>query len=463
MKPRIPIASFDSATGMLRALSRYRHGRDIPLIGEAPGALEPALAMLLGGVNRLPRSLQEKVYALSGWTEAMPSDRTGQIRSEKLARWVVNHYSRRRSNIVFVGSSNGALTHLEAALDAPWLPQTLLIPIRRRGVHPDEPRADLDRVRSAGEALLAANPDLVLHHMHDANQDRLMIAGMTYFRVKWRRLGPTYREFLRATLARGGTLVVVDCGLRWPVTRVGERYVFQHGALGGASVDEYEQGGPRVAAYLARYGSPRRAWDYPPTDERAAEAEWGFEPELFDDLATLARDEGWRLARLRFDHPEDLSPVVSDLYRSWYAARGLPGDRLLAECFLLLEPWWTLRSGSVPYWMVFNTDPSRDRLGSYLDRSDPYDEIRLLLFSHGVESVGLATIQSWEQLLTRARKIGVLTGVDRDAYPRDFASLARAHRELARIRARYPMPLPLDWSTAEEFLAERDELVWDTY
>ncbi len=463
MKPRVPIASFDSATGMLRALSRYLRGSDIPLVGEAPAAFEPALAALLGGVNRLPRPILEKVYAVSGWTEATPSDRTGRIRSEELARWVVNHYSRRRSKVVFVGSSNGALMHLAAAVDAPWLPQTLLVPVRRRGVHPDEPRADLDRVRSAGEALLAANPDLVLHHMHDANQDRLMIAGMTYFRMKWRRLARTYREFLRATLAPGGTLVVVDCGLRWPVTRVGERYVFQHGAPGGATIAEYEEGGPRIAAYLSRYGSPHRAWDYPPTDERAPEAEWGFEPELFDDLATLARDEGWRLARLRFADPEDLSPVVSDLYRRWYAARGLPGDRLLVECFLLLEPWWTLRSGSVPYWMVFNTDPSRDGLSSYLDRADPYDEIRLLLFSHGVESVGLVPIHAWEQLLSRARKIGVLTGVDRDAYPRDFASLARAHRELARIRTRYPMPLPLDWSTAEEFLAERDEVDWDTY
>jgi hypothetical protein len=134
---------------------------------------------------------------------------------------------------------------------------------------------------------------------------------------------------------------------------------------------------------------------------------------------------------------------------------------LLAECFVLLEPWWTLRSGSVPFWMVFNTEPSRARLAEYLDRAAPYDEIRLLLFSHGVDSVGLATIDNWERLLAKARKIGVLTGVDRDAYPRDFASLARAHRELARIRTVYPMPLPLDWPTAEDFLARQPGIGWD--
>jgi hypothetical protein len=458
MKPAKAVASFDSASSMLRALSRFLRGRDVPLIGQAPARSEPALAALLGLVNRAPRRLQEKVYAVSGWAEAVPMRRIDEIGSDELARWVVDHYPRRRSPVAFVGSSNGALVHLAAAVGAPWLPQTLLIPVRRHGVAPDEPRADLERASAAGEALLATNPDLALHHMHDPNQDRLMIAGMTYFRVKWRRLAAAYKDFLRATLSPGGTLAVVECGLRWPISRIGERYVFQHGALGGATAEEYEHGGPRVAEYLRRYGSTQTAWQYPPTDGEAPEAEWGFEPALLEELAALAAENHWRLARFRFAHPEDLSPAVAELYRDWYASRGLPADRLLAECFLLLEPWWTLRTGSVPFWMVFNSESSLRRLAGYLDQADQYDEMRVLLFSHGVESVGLAPIDAWERLLARARKIGTLTGVDHDAYPRDFASIARAHRELARIRTVYPMPLPLDWPTAEHYLAKRPEL-----
>ncbi|MFC5833978.1 hypothetical protein [Nonomuraea insulae] len=462
MKPGKVVASFDSATGMLRALSRFLRGRDVPLIGQGPAAMEPLASALLGAANRLPRRLQERAYAASGWAEAVPGHKVGGIRSEELARWVTGHYPRRRSQVAFVGSANGALTHLCAALAAPWLPQTLLIPVRRRGVHPDEPREDLRHTRAAGQALLSANPDLVLHHMHDANQDRLMIAGMTYFRIKWRRLPAAYRRYLEENLAPGGTLVVSDCGLRWPVTEAGPRHVFQHGALGGATPQEYQDGGSRVADYLRRYGSPHRRWDYPPADGERPEAEWGFEPGLLPDLQELAVRNGWRLVRMSFAEPEHLSPVVADLYREWYRRRGLPADRLLAECFLLLEPWWTLRSGSVPYWMVFNTEPSLASLTGYLDGTDPFEEIRLLLFSHGVDSVGLATIERWREMLARASKVGVFTGVDTRAYPRDFASLARAHRELARIRATVPMPLPMDWPTAEKFLADRDELHWDT-
>jgi hypothetical protein len=78
-----------------------------------------------------------------------------------------------------------------------------------------------------------------------------------------------------------------------------------------------------------------------------------------------------------------------------------------------------------------------------------------------VESVGLASIERWRETLRYAGKVGVFTGVDTRAYPRDFASLARAHRELARIRAKVPMPVPMDWQVAEKFLADREEIRWE--
>lgn len=59
-----------------------------------------------------------------------------------------------------------------------------------------------------------------------------MVAGMSYFRVKWRRLPAAYRVFLRDHLAPGGTIVISNCEIRWSTTGLGERYVFQHGAVG---------------------------------------------------------------------------------------------------------------------------------------------------------------------------------------------------------------------------------------
>ncbi|GAB2753926.1 hypothetical protein GCM10027174_31620 [Salinifilum aidingensis] len=453
MKPQHAVASFDSATGMLRALSHFLAGQDVPALGQVPRSAVPLLSSALGAVNRLPTSIAERVYAASGIAEAVPRTSLGRINAEDLAEWVVSHYPRRRYPVVFVGSSNGALIHLAAALDAPWLPQTLLVPVRRRGVDRDDPRAELDAGHQPAHDLLQANPRLGLHHMHDPNQDRLMIAGMSYFRVKWQSLPAAYRRFLRDSLEPGGTVISVECELSWPVTRVGPRHCFQFGALGGASESEYHEGGPRVADLLHRYGSARRGWTPPPPDERAPEAEWGFDPALLDDLGDLARTHGCAFRRLRFGEPEQLSPAVAELHRWWYRERGVPDNRLLAESFLLMEPWWALRTGSAPFWMAFNTESSHHALNSYLDAAGDYDEIRLMLFSHGTESIGLAGAEQWRRLVERARKVGTLAGGDLEAYPRDFASLVRAHHELSRVRHLHPAPAPLALTSAAPVLA----------
>ena len=448
MRPRRAVAGFDSATAMLRRLAAFDDREP-----EDPGSATRALAAVAAAANRAPRSMKERLYAVSGWAEAVPRHRVAEIGSDALAEWVTDHYGGGRRDVVFVGSANGALTHLAAALGARWLPQTLLIPVRRHGVPPEDGREDLRRMRSAGEALVRANPDWRLHHMHDPNQDRLMIAHMCYFRVKWLRLPPAYRDFLRATLPRGGTLVVSDCSLRSPTTAVGERYLFQHGGLGGTTQDELRHGGPRVRAFLRAQGSEYRSFVAPEPDGEHPEAEWGFAPELMADLVELADREGWRVVRLRYDEPESLSPAVADLYRDQYRWRGVPPDRLLAETFMLTEPYWALRTGSVPYWAVFNTERSQRALADYLDRSPDFEEIRLGLFSHGVESVGLSGAADWARVLERATKVGTFLGTDPERYPRDFAVLFRFRRDLARVRGRRPLPDPLSWEEVARELA----------
>ena len=447
MKPAQYIANFDSEAAMLRALGNYLHSEDFPMTGAVSPSIEPLMKPLVAAVNALPRRVREEVYTWSGRSEAVPPKKLGQVRAEDVSRWVVSHYPRRRYPATVIGSSNGALVHLCAALGIPWLPQTFLVPVRRSGVHPDEPAEELEWGREPARTLLAANRELELHHMFDPNQDRLMARRMAYFRVKRQRLGKMYERFLEENLSEGATLFVAECGLKWPTTRVGERHVFQFGALGGATPEEFLRGGEQVEDYLARYGSHRRRWDPPEPDDERPEAEWGFEPALREDVERFARERGYRVRRIVYDQPEDVSPLVADLYRQWYEERGLPANRLLAESFILMEPWWTLRTGSVPFWMVFNMEPSAEALERYLDGTKPYDHIHLTLFSHGVDSIGLASIERWRSILLRARKHGAFVGVDERRFPRDFAVFVRYHADLKKVPARYPMPgsLPLAW------------------
>ena len=75
-----------------------------------------------------------------------------------------------------------------------------------------------------------------------------------------------------------------------------------------------------------------------------------------------------------------------------------------------------------------------------------------MLFSHGVDSVGLAPIERWRTILRRARKRGSFVGVDEQRFPRDFAAFVRYHTDLKKLPARYPMPEPLSLPWLDEFL-----------
>lgn len=444
------VADFDSASAMLRATAAGLKREDFATLG-----VESPLEAVAGLVNRLPDTLKEQVYIWSGAAEAVEPDALGDLDEQAIARSFVAEYPERTYPAVLVGSSNGAAVHLATAIDAPWLPQTWFVPVRRSGVHPDEPLDDLEWSREPAARLLAANPDLQLHHMHDPNQDRLMVQRLTYFRVKRRTLGETYERFLLDHLDPGGTIVLVDNTIRWPVIRVGERHVFQPGATGGIEPEEYLEGSERVREYLERYGSEHRRWDFGEPNDESPEAEWGFEPVLGDDVMRFAERHGFGVARLAFPEPEDLSPAVADLHRWWYAERGLGPVRLLAESFILMEPTWALRTGSAPYWTKFATMASVEKLERYLDRSGPWEELMVMLFPHGTEGAGFADTEHWRRLMHRVGA-GRFLGVDEDAFPRDFAGLRNYHRALVEVGERFPLPdQPLTLDRVRDFLAER--------
>ena len=445
------VADFDSASAMLQATARFLRGQDFRGLG-LPRALEP----LAIAVNCLPRPLRRLVYTYSGGAEAIPPERLAEIRAEEVSRWATGLYPQRTFPAIAIGSSNGALVHLCAALGIPWLPQTVLIPVRQSAFGPDEPQRAMQFGAAHAPALLDANPELQLHHMHDPNQDRLMARRLAYFRVKRLRLGRTYQQFIADRLCEGGTIILADCGLRWPSTRVAERHLFQFGGFGGASATEYLEGSDRVAAFLARQNSPLRRWDPPEPDTDCPESEWGFEPALAEDVEQLARERGYRVVRLGFKEPDDLAAPVADLHRRWYAGSSGAAHRLLVESFVLLDPWLAVRTRSVPFWTTFPVERSALSLERYLDGTDSYDEIRIALFAHGVSSIGVAPPARWRSALARARIDGAFLGTQPGAFPEDFAVFARFNRELRAIPERHPLPDPVSLAEAEAMIARLD-------
>jgi hypothetical protein len=179
----------------------------------------------------------------------------------------------------------------------------------------------------------------------------------------------------------------------------------------------------------------------------------GFRAAARERYRTIREAASLCVRRIVFEEPEHASPLVADFYRWWNEKRSIVGNRLLVESFIVMEPYGSVRTGSVPFWMVFNKQPSAQALETYLDANDPFDEIYMMLFSHGVKSIGLTPVEHWRRILRQARKEGAFIGVDESAYPCDFAVFARYHSDLKpKLHSRYPMPSPLTLNQLDDFL-----------
>ena len=161
LAPHDVVAAFDSATVLHAGLVAALHGQPFPHLGHSGGA---AVAVRVGG--RLPWPILRRIYTRIGPSEGINPHRLGDVDMAVVAEWLAKGYPQRRYPAALVGSSNGALTHLAAALQVPWLPGTVLVPVARS----DDPQRPVDALRFGerfAPRLLDSNPDVVLHHMHD--------------------------------------------------------------------------------------------------------------------------------------------------------------------------------------------------------------------------------------------------------------------------------------------------------
>ncbi len=412
LDPAQAVAAFDSASAMHASVAAALRGQSFPHLGQGRLA---AHATRIGG--RLPWPALRGVYARIGAAEGLRPQQLGTVDLAAVAGWLADQIPARSYPAVLLGSSNGALTHLAGAMQIPWLPGTMLVPVRRTG-DPSDVEAAMRFGIDVAPPLLRRNPDIVLHHMHDQGQDELMAAKMAYFRVKWASLPDAYARFLTDRLAPGAPVIVVEDTSTWPVVRVGERHVFQPGAQGGVQPEEY----------LRR---PRT----PATDGVAPEAEWGAEPGFGAAVARWCVEHGHPLVTLHYRGPQTpAAHAVAETFRSWYRSRGEADQRLLVPCFVLGDPWLTINTASVPFWTFFSVQPALAALRDHLERTEPYREAHVMLFEHGADSLGIAAPAEWERALADAGVEVDFLGLDRARFPHDISFLARygpAMRELS--------------------------------
>ncbi|CAG8908474.1 unnamed protein product [Penicillium egyptiacum] len=473
------VADFDSASSMLRAIGRHLNFRDFPQLG-IPTSLAPAMPL----INWLPSYLRDTIFSTLGAHEAA-GDVASTFEAESITESVAAHFpAHRKYPAVAIGSTNGALTHLYAMMGIPWLPQTLLMPVKRpksaafRQGQLDM-TAEMEWGRSVGQELLRRNPGIELYHMADPNQDQLMIRHMAYFRLKFIKMTEAYKNFLLSALEPNGTIILVRCGSKWPSTKVANRHYFQSGAVGGITSKEFLRGSTNVKEFVESEKSPltkmagtvmgkeyKTDWNAPPSNCEAPEAEWGYADGLTNDIVEFAKEHGFKIKYLDYDHPEDASPVVADADRQWKEQLRRPIDSILVDSFILMEPWLAIRYNLTPFWTMFPVRPSFERLQEYLKmcQGKEFKNGFAFLFCSGAHSIGLPRLAEWKGLLEnhfasqdmdKLRNKKILLGTDENVFPKDFGFPARYQVELARAvgeEGQYVMPPSLALGDFEHYM-----------
>jgi hypothetical protein len=453
------LTDFDSSVNGVRALGSFLHGKDHKALSMGPSS--PVLSDTIA--TSPPDRVRAALFRVAGYSQGIPLDKVRHLDVDELDEWAVQQYDGGPYPVVVIGSGSGGVVHLAAALGAPFLPQTTLSGVRDLATQSDDAAGAMAALAPTARLIARNNPRVSVYHMHDPAQDRPMLEAMAYMRLKRLRLGRPYERFLTERLAPGGTILQVECTRDWRTRAVGDRAYFQFGCLGGVSEEEYHDSGERIASYLEQERSPVRQWRPPEPDARRPEAEWGWDPALGEDVRRVADQYGFRMRRLVCSEPQEHSPFVADLHRWWYRGLGRPADQLLVESYVQWDPMWMLRTGSVPFWIRFNMEPSYDELAEYLAAADPYDRIYLNLFSQGIESPGVVPVERWEALI---REHAEVIGVDRDTYPMDPGSTLRYQRAFQSIPTRQPLPeQPLTVAQVDQFAREQGDryrVRWET-
>ncbi len=342
---------------------------------------------------------------------------------------------------VVVGSAlGGAVAHLAAALQAPFLPQPFVLNFRG-GSRDDSVEPHFQLARDLAEHIFRNNDDVLAIGHFDPVHDGWITRTVTHLRLKLLHLPEGYRQFLDERLRPGGEILYLDCGAQWLQYVIHPRFVYQIGGWGGLSAREFIEGSQRIDDHLARRGSPHRGgWELEGQSPVVRfESEWGSEPGLDDALEGLARDQGFRFCRLSLSQPHDFSRLVFQAYKVLCEKGGLEPQGVAVEAFGQYDPVSVLRSSLLPLWLVFNTYDSLD----FLKQSIPeFPTHKPVLFSGLVTMTQTPDMVPWEDWVKALEDLDWMNvGARSHRYPVDLAALWRGPEALRRWVRQNPAPI----------------------
>ena len=408
----------------------------------------------LAGV--MPESLVKKAVARVVRQNALDPSLARYVKTEGLARQVVQHYNHIEGNVgypaIIIGAPNGGVAYLASLLQVPYLPAYFLLSFANHTA-PDDIAAYQDFGSGLIKPILKANPDLLAVNHYDPIHDRFLVEEVNHVRLKLLELPDAYQQFITKHLAPDGIIFYADSAYEWLQYHIDERHMFQVGGLGGFSAKDYLMGSDAIDEWLeAQKADHRGGWtlpDYKPVMTR--ESEWGTLPEFREAVDDFAYENGYEFKALRMEHPEEFSALAYTAYLWESRLNDRSPNGLLVECFNQINPTAALRADLLPLWVPFNTEDSLEFLESMVPIIPSGLAVGLSLVPNFTKTPDTPQAESWKEV---AEEIGPVhwIGVNPKRYPMDVAALFNYLPELKKWVQSKPGEEDAPNLTPEEFL-----------
>lgn len=420
---------------LLAAVSRALRGQDCADLGR-----QPMLSRLPG----TPGPVRRMATARAAGRRALPAERAGDLDTETVARWHVEHYPGGPYPAAMIGSPNGAAVHLAAALGVPWLPASFEVGVQWPDGRVDDPTAAMRYGAVVADRILAANRDVECRQVYDPTTRGSSAGTSLPLTFRWRRLPEAYREFLDRQLPRQAPVLLLHDARTWPIYEAGERHSFQLGGVtSGLEPADFQPDSQILKQLLRNLGAEPARWRIPTAVSRYGYAEHGVAPGFETSLRAWARSTGSWLHRILAPRPEVLSAATADLYRGWLQAAGKSGNRCVVECGRLLDPWQVLRAGLVPYWCENAGQRSVTSVEWWLAGSAPFSSVDVLPEAPGVRSPASAGLPQWRAVASFGRRRRALDRAAARGYPTTRLPTRHATEVLRAQPCDLPVPPPL--------------------
>ncbi|MFJ6198945.1 hypothetical protein [Micromonospora sp. NPDC092111] len=402
-----------------------------------------------------PEPVRRAAVARAVGRVALTAEQAVEVDGERVARWIVDQYPRRRYPAVVLGSPHAASAHLAVALGVPWLPAGFEMTAHWRQGAVDRPRAALDHGAAVAARILAGNPDLHVRQVHCPASRGALAGGTVTLLARWRALPVAYAHFLADLLASGAPLLLIGDARSWPVLDSGQGHSFQLGSpASGLEPVDFHPDSPVLRQVLRAAGGDGAGWEPPEVSAAREHAEHGVEPGFEAGVRCWARGRGHDLHRVHVPRPGALSAATADLYRRWLRRAGKTGNRLVVECGRLLDPWQVVRAGLVPYWCENATRRSVEEVEWWLAGSEPFSSVDVLPESPGLRSPALAGLPQWLAVAAFGRRRRALDRSAARGYPVASVPTRRATEVLRGQPYDLPTPPPLGVAEALAGLRE---------